>query len=145
MNKLLSPSPWLVNAGLALVRVTTGYFMFYHGKEVFDAVIMNGYADWPMFKDSSSGKFMVYAGKSAELIGGILLVLGLFTRISCIILVLTMAYITFVVGEGKIWMDNQHPFLFVLLGLVFLFTGPGTWSLDQLFFAKKRSQFAGLG
>jgi putative oxidoreductase len=145
MNKLLSPSPWLFNPGLALVRVITGYFMIYHGKEVFDTGLMNGYLDWAMFKHSPAGKFMVYTGKSAELIGGILLALGLFTRIACTILVFTMGYITFFVGGGKIWMDDQHPFLFVLLGLVFLFTGPGTWSVDQLLFTRKRPQFASLG
>jgi putative oxidoreductase len=142
MNKFLSPSPWLYDTGLVLIRIITGYFMIYHGKEVFDSAIMNGYLDWPQFKGSSSGKTMVYAGKSAELIGGIFLVLGLFTRIACIILVLTMAYIAFFVGNGKVWYEDQHPFLFVLLGLVFLFTGPGRWSLDQLLFGKKRSQFS---
>lgn len=106
--------------------------MIYHGWEVFSSQTMNEYLKWDMFKDTSSGKFMVYAGKSAELIGGILLFLGLFTRIAAIILALTLGYIAFFVGHGKIWYDDQYPFLFVLLDLVFLFLGGGRWSADYI-------------
>jgi putative oxidoreductase len=137
MNKLLSPSPWLPDTGLLLVRLFTGFFMIYHGMEVFDAGKMEGYLQWDMFKNSSSAKMLVYAGKAAEFIGGIFLFLGLFTRIACIILIGTMAYITFIVSGGRIWYEEQHPFLFVLLGLLFLFTGPSKYSLDAFLFNKK--------
>jgi putative oxidoreductase len=137
MNKFLSHSPWLPDTGLLLVRLFTGFFMLYHGMEVFDAGKMDGYLQWDMFKDSSSGKMLVYAGKGAEFVGGIFLLLGLFTRIACIILIGTMSYITFFVAKGKIWYEDQHPFLFVLLGLLFLFTGPGKYSLDAFLFNKK--------
>lgn len=125
------------DTGLLLVRLFTGFFMIYHGMEVFSAEKMEGYLQWDMFKDSSSAKMMVYAGKGAEFIGGILLFIGLFTRIACIILIATMGYITFFVSHGKIWYEDQHPFMFVLIGLLFLFTGPGTYSLDAFLFNRK--------
>lgn len=81
---------------------------------------------------------MVYIGKAAELVGGILLSLGLFTRIACVILIIVMSYIAFFVGHGKIWYEDQHPFLFVLLAFIFFFTGPGNFSLDKLIFNNKR-------
>jgi putative oxidoreductase len=74
---------------------------------------------------------MVYAGKAAELGGGILLFLGLFTRIASLILIVTMAYIAFILGNGKVWYEDQHPFLLVLLSLVFLLLGGGRWSADS--------------
>ena len=114
-----------------------GYFMFYHGWEIFDAKAMNSYLQWDMFKNSSSGKTMVYAGKAAELAGGLFLFIGLYTRIAAIILIGTMAYISFFVGHGKIWYDDQHPFLFVLLGFVFFFMGGGRWSADHFLFKNK--------
>ena len=132
MNILFSTRPWWRESGLALLRLIVGFFMIYHGYEVFDAEKMKGYLDWDMFKNSSSGKFMVYAGKAAEFVGGILLFIGLFTKIAALILIFTMAYIAFFVGNGKIWYEDQHPFLFVLLGLVFIFCGPGNWSVDKV-------------
>jgi uncharacterized membrane protein YphA (DoxX/SURF4 family) len=48
-----------------------------------------------------------------------------------------MLYITFVVGGGKIWYEDQYPFLFVLLAMVFFFTGPGKWSIDSSLFNKR--------
>ena len=79
---------------------------------------------------------MVYIGKGAELVGGFLLALGLFTRIGALILLLTMTYIAFKVGNGKIWYEDQHPFLFVLLSLIYFTRGGGRWAIDELLFKK---------
>ena|SRR5258705_6952144 len=138
MNKIFSPSPVWQNNGLALIRIIVGVFLIYHGWEIFSAAKMNEYLQWDMFKNSSSGKVLVYAGKGAELISGVFLMIGLFTRIAAIILICTMAYISFFVGHGKIWYDDQYPFLFMLLGLVFFFMGGGKWSMDDLLFNRKR-------
>src|SRR6476646_1428813 len=108
-----SPPIWQTG-GLTLVRCIVGFFMIYHGWEVFSAEKMNGYLQWDMFKNSSSGKFLVYLGKGTEFVGGLLLFIGLFTRVAALILAITMMYISFFVGHGIIWYDDQHPFLFVL-------------------------------
>ena len=63
--------------------------------------------------------------------------LGLFTRLAIIPLAITMAIISFGIGKGRIFMEDQHPFLFILLAFVFFFTGPGKWSLDYLLFERK--------
>lgn len=137
MRNLFSPSPWLFDAGIALIRIITGFFMIYHGWEIMEPEKMNAYLDWDIFK-RGAGKWLVYGGKAAELVVGVFLLLGLFTRIAAIILVLTMAYIAFIIGHGKVWYEDQHPFLFVLLGLVFVFTGPGKFSVDHSLYKKKR-------
>ena len=137
MNKIFSSSPIWQQQGLGLIRIITGFFMIYHGYEVFNKETMNGYLTWEMFKDGSTGKLIVYAGKIAELIAGILLFIGLFTRLSAIVIAVTMLFISVFVGKGRIWYEDQHPFLFVLLALVFVFTGPGSWSVDRLLSAKK--------
>ena len=134
MKRFFSPAPIWQTAGLTLVRLFIGFFMMYHGYEIFNEKIMNGYFQWDMFKNSSSAKTMVYIGKATELIGGILLFLGLFTRVACLILIIVMSYITFFVGHGKIWYEDQHPFLLVLFALTFIFTGPGNFSLDNMIF-----------
>jgi putative oxidoreductase len=137
MSMFFSPSPIWQNNGLALIRIIIGGFLIYHGWEIFNGTIMNEYLKWDMFKDSSLQKLLVYAGKASELVCGILLLIGLFTRVACIILICTMAYIAFFVGHGKIWYDDQYPFLFVILGFIFIFTGPGAFCLDRLIFTSK--------
>lgn len=137
MKKLFSPAPLWPDSGLAFIRIIVGGFMIYHGLEVFDESKMKPYFDWDAFKGFSSPAFIVYFGKTAELIAGIFLTIGLFTRLSSLVLIFTMLYISLFVGHGKIWYEDQHPFLFVLLGLVFFFTGPGKLSVDQLLFKRK--------
>lgn len=136
MNRFFSSSPVWLNGGLFLIRAIVGCFLIYHGWEMFDQTKINNYLQWEQFSNSS-GKFMVYRGKTGELIGGILLLLGLFTRIGCLIIIGVMSYITFFLGKGIIWYDDQHPFLFVLIALAFFFTGPGNFSLDNLLFKKR--------
>lgn len=134
MNRLLSPSPLWQHQGLGILRIIVGLFMVYHGLEVFDSNKMNEYSKWMVDLKLPAPAFMSYLGKSAELITGILLAIGLFTRPAAIVLAITMSFIAFFIGKGRIHMEDQHPFLFVLLALVFFFTGPGKWSFDGVLF-----------
>ena len=138
MNKLFSPSPLWTTAGLTFIRLAVVFFMIYHGWEIFNEEKMNEYLRWDVFKNSQGRKMLVYAGKAAELISGLLLFVGLFTRVASILLAGTMLYVSLFVGHGKIWYEDQHPFLFVLLALVFFFYGSGKMSVDQLLFGKRR-------
>ncbi len=131
-----SSSPIWQTTGLTIIRVILGAFLIYHGWEIFNEVKMNEYLLWDNFKNSN-GKLLVYAGKAAELLAGILFVLGLFTRIASLLTIGTMCYIAFFLGNGIIWNNDQHPFLFVLLALIFIFTGPGRYSLDHYLFKPK--------
>ena len=126
----------LSTAGITLVRVCVGVFLVYHGFELFDSSIVNKYLSWEVFK-TPYGKELVYVGKSLELFAGLLFVLGLFTRLACVLIIGVMGYISFFVGKGIIWYDDQHPFLFVLIAILFLITGPGKWSLDKFLLTKK--------
>lgn len=132
LNIIFSNKLFYYQEALGVVRIITGLFMIYHGWEIFSSETIQQYLEWDMFKNSPNGKLLVYMGKSAELIGGLLLFSGLFTRIGCIILAVDMFYVTFFVGNGKIWYDAQHPFMFVMFAILFFFTGPGKWSIDNL-------------
>ncbi len=132
-RKLISPNPIFLQKGLGIVRIIVGSLIVYHGLEVFDTEIMNRYLTWEVFSGPNAVP-LVYFGKSAELLGGILLLAGLFTRIGAALIMGTLFYVTFFVGGGKFWYEDQHPFLFVLFGLLFIFTGPGAWSFDGMIF-----------
>jgi len=141
MNRFFSVSPLWQTAGMTAVRVTLGIFLIYHGWEIFNKVKMDEYSTWDSFKQSSNGTLLVYAGKAAELIAGILFVLGFLTRIASLLTIGSLGYIAFVLGNGIIWNNDQHPFLFVLLALMFFFTGPGSVSIDAKLFKEKRQYY----
>lgn len=134
----LSPPAFWQHLGFTIIRMITGLLMVYHGWEVFDSSKMEEYGNWDMFKNYSSHSVWFYLGKGAEIVGGILLALGWFTRFAALMIAVVMLYISFFIGNGKVWSDSQHPFLFVLLALLFFFTGGGPWSIDALFFSKSK-------
>ncbi|MGB8521626.1 MAG: DoxX family protein [Candidatus Acidiferrales bacterium] len=77
---------------------------------------------------------------SFELVGGILLAIGLLSRIAAlgIVIDMFMAYwmadreslLAFFSDPGKF--SNADPFIFFFVGLIILFVGPGKLSLDTL-------------
>ncbi len=138
MTSLLTSELVPLKQGIAIVRIIFGMLVIYHGIEVFDAELMQSYVDGGMITGTNA-LFMVYVGKSSELICGILLLLGFLTRIGALMAIGTFSYITFMVGGGRFWYQDQHPFMFVLFGFLFFLTGPGDWSLDANIFKPKRN------
>lgn len=128
-----SPSPIFLSNGIAILRVIIGLLLIYHGVEIFTPETMNSYLEWEIFK-GPYGKFLVYLGKGSEFVTGMALLLGLLTRLSALVIIGNFFYITFFVGEGRFWYQEQHPFMFALFGILFLFSGPGSWSLDKVIF-----------
>jgi putative oxidoreductase len=137
MNNFFSSKGILQSNGIACIRIIVGLFLIYHGWEIFQAGKMKEYAGWELFRHSSSPSLMPYLGKASELIGGLLITAGLLTRIACLMIIGTMLYISFIIGSGKVWYEDQYPFLFALLALVFVFTGPGNFSMDKIIFDKR--------
>jgi putative oxidoreductase len=139
IKRFFSPDSLWLDSGLALIRIMVGLFMIYHGSEVFNRDMMSEYVKRLSDLHFQVPAFMAYIGKSTELITGILFVLGLFTRMAAVALIITMCIIAFGMGEGRIFMEEQHPFLFALLALVFFFTGAGRWSFDRILFGGRYS------
>lgn len=141
MRNIFLALPLFQNQGIAIIRIITGILLVYHGWETFDGVKMTMYSGWFTERHYSSPAAWAYAGKIAELLAGIGFILGLFTRVSSLISIAAFTGIIFILGDkGKIFEGDQHPFLFILLSLVFFFTGPGAWSIDSIFFKKNHEQ-----
>lgn len=126
---LFSATPIRLPEGTGLVRIIVGALLVYHGQEVFNPQLMGEYAGWDTFSGPYA-RLLVYTGKSSEFLAGLLLLFGFMTRVGALLTMGTLSYITFFVGSGRFWYEDQHPFMFVLFGLLFLFTGPGAWSVD---------------
>jgi putative oxidoreductase len=137
--KLFSPSPLWYEGGLSAIRILVGALMAYHGIEVFDRPTMEVYLGWDQIKSLPAPEFMLYLGKGLELVAGLCLMIGLFTRIAAILIAVDMLYICFFIGSGRFYYQDQHPFLFAIVALVFFFTGPVRWSVDSLLFSRSKS------
>lgn len=137
VNRLLSPLPLWRDNGLAILRIITGVFMIYHGLEIFDRTKMLPYMEWNVIKSLPAPETLVYIGKGLEFVTGICFVLGLFTRLAAVFMATDMLFICFKIGNGKFYYEDQHPFLFAMIAMVFFFTGPVKWSFDIRWFGKK--------
>ncbi len=124
---------------LAIIRMISGLLLIYHGYEVFLPDQMKGYGDWLRDLHYPLPLVFAYAGKAAELLGGISLLFGIWVRWVTIPLIITLLLITFTMGHGKIFTDDQHPFITALLAAVFLCNGAGSWSLDEWLLRKKQN------
>ena len=138
MTIIFSAGPLWQKNGLLLLRVVTGLLMAYHGLEVFKPAVIKGYTEWEVIKKLPSPLFMMYLSKGLELATGICLAVGLFTRLSALLMFVEMIFICFKVGGGKFYYEDQHPFLFAMLALVFFFTGPVKWGLDFVLFKQQK-------
>jgi putative oxidoreductase len=133
-----SPGVWY--DGIALVRIAVGVMLIFHGWQVFETEDMSGFADLLFNMSIPFPEAMAYTGKLIELIGGFFLVLGLFTRLITAMLFITFIWITFVLGEGKFLTDNQLPFLYALMSLLFFFSGAGRLSIDYILFINRNEE-----
>jgi putative oxidoreductase len=132
------PSDRFVPMAHALLRIVAGYLLLQHGS----AKLLH----WPhvaMF-DALQPLSMLGVAGILELVGGALLVLGLFTRPVAFVLSGEMAVAYFMAhapkGDVLMPMLNMGE-LAVLYCFVFLFlaaAGPGAWSLDAMRTRRRR-------
>lgn len=132
IDKFFTKRPELQNNALALIRIITGLLMAYHGLELFNNETMKVYTEWDVIKTLPFSGIMPYIGKSIELLTGLCFVTGLFTRIAALFMAGNMFFICFYIGSGKFYYEDQHPFLFGLLALIYFFTGPIKFNLKKI-------------
>jgi len=129
IRKLFSSSLYL-DKWLVILRAITVIIIMEYGLEVFSKKYMEGNTAWLKDIQFPLPLFMAYVGKTTELLGGISLIPGLFTRTISILLVINMSFITFIMGNAKLPGEEILSFLLLLLFAAFFFAGSGKWSLD---------------
>ena len=123
--------------GIFVIRVLTAVMIIPHGFEMLSADKMHDNIAFLKDVKFPLPVFMGYFAKVVEVLGGILLAAGLFTRLITIPLMIIMVVVTANMNNWNIF-NGELTFLFFLLFLMFLFTGPGKWSLDCLLFDKNK-------
>ena len=128
MNAGIIPSSWS-GPILSVLRIMTGLLFLAHGTtKLFRFPLTDYFKDGvPLFS------FMGFAGL-LEVVGGILIVLGLFTRITAFILSGMMAVAYFMAhapqGFYPILNGGELAIMYCFVFLYFAAAGGGPWSLD---------------
>ena len=147
MSKLLSFSANPINKdfGLLCIRLIIGLLMAFYGYEKF--IHFNEMAASDFWANNVS--FLGMKGATplaltifAELFCSVFLILGLFTRFSLLVLCFCMGYIFMVIFPGSILESGENgykfndAFVYFVIYLGLLFTGPGKYSFDSKIFKK---------
>ncbi len=132
------------NFGLLLLRVGIGIMFMIHGYPK----LIGGQEVWAKIGGALSTigigfapALMGFMAAISEFIGGLLLILGLFTRPACFFLFSTMVVATLMhLNMGDSFGRYSHALEAAILFLSFIFIGPGEISLDEKFSRKKNEK-----
>ncbi len=124
LNTLDRYSPYM----LAVLRIVTALIFMEHGTQKLLGFPAGSNPQPPLFS------LYGFAGM-LELVGGVLILLGLFTRPVAFILSGEMAFAYFMghAPQGFFPVNNggDASILYCFVFLYFVFSGPGAWSLDR--------------
>ncbi|MCL2040271.1 MAG: DoxX family protein [Bacteroidetes bacterium] len=119
----------LPSLGLLLLRIAISSMMLTHGwykfsnfaemSQSFDPIGIGGVL---------SASLVIFA----EMFCSILLILGLFTRLSVFPLIIAMGVAIFVAHSGQSFAAKELPLLYLTFYVVILIIGPGRYSIDRM-------------
>lgn len=125
--------PMLTSIGLLFLRVFLGVtILSVHGW----GKLMKLFASGPVqFADpfGVGATLSLSMAVFAEVFCAFLLILGLFTRVAVLPLLFTMLVAVFIIHAGDPWYKKEFALLYGVPFLMFVFTGPGRYSLDGWF------------
>lgn len=141
----LLPVPAVVrDAGLLITRVLLGVVLIVHGGQ---KLFVNGVEGTGAFFESvgvPAAQFAAAFAGTVELVGGILLVLGLLTQLVAVLVVVVTAGAFFYVHQAAgIYAADGGWELVAVIGLaaaVFGLVGPGRYSIDALIAGRRAAK-----
>lgn len=141
MKNIMNPGNYSQNINLVLLilRVAIGVFMLTHGL----GKMANLFGDEPIsFADpiGLGAPVSLALAVFAEVLCSVLLILGLFTRLAAIPLIITMLVAAFIVHAGDEFREKEMALLYLLVYTVIAITGAGKYSLDNLIYKKVKNK-----
>jgi putative oxidoreductase len=148
MNTIIKPidkATWLWDIILLILRIWLGYQMIHNGRFFYQ---MFSSEEDRKFFEGWFGKglhfpfplFMAFLAKGAEFFGGILVLLGLFTRVGASLIAFTMLVATLTANLGKNFeVDGTITIPYCLFAVIFIYWGGGKFAIDSLFKKTKKS------
>lgn len=118
----------VVRLGLGLAFVVYGYPKITGGPQLWEQIG----GSMGILGIGFAPKFWGFMAAFAEFGGGILLILGLFTRVATLLLLCVMAMATVVhLDKGDPFTTALHPIELASVFLGLTFVGPGRYSIDR--------------
>lgn len=131
---------------LLALRVAMGIVFFAHG---YPKLTHLGGGMQGFFVQHGMPGYFVYVSGALEVFGGVLLLLGLFTRPVALLLAIEMGVAIWKVHSVKGYLavhEYEYPLTLLTAGLVLATVGAGTLSLDQpLFEGRSRRKSGNVG
>lgn len=132
MRKLLSTkySAGAFNTAMLILRITAAVLLLGHG---YDKLIHFSEKHSQFMNFMHLGPALSYAlVVFAEFFCSLLLLIGLFTRLAAIPLIINMAVAVFVAHKGDVFGDGEHAALYLGMYIVILLLGAGRVSVDSM-------------
>lgn len=128
-----------LNIGLLFTRLFVGSFMLIHGLQK----LLNFQTLALTFPDpiGLGSAFALILIIFAEFFCSILLIVGLFSRLATIPLIIGMSVAAFFAYAGQAFMARELPLIYICIYISLLILGPGNISLDN-FISKKLSKIS---
>lgn len=128
-SPFMSSAPIANDLGLLVLRILSGAVLLTHGYPKFQKIIEGnlkfgdpiGLGQIPSF----------YLATFAEFLCAILVMIGLYTRIALIPLIINMSVVFFIVHAADDFGTKEKAVLFLGMFIVLFLTGPGRYSIDN--------------
>lgn len=132
MSKFLSTkySAGAFNLGMFILRVVLGLLVASHGyaKLIKFSSLRYRFMNFMHLGSTTSLSLVIFA----ELICSIFLILGLFTRLASVFIIITMFVVVFVASHGNIFDQGERGAIYLAATIMILLCGPGKISVDGM-------------
>ena len=132
MSKFISTkySNGAFNFGMFVLRVASGLLLAHHGyqKLVKFNTLKHSFMNFMHLGSTMSLTLITFA----ELVCGVLLILGLFTRLACIPIIIGMGVVVFVASHAQIFAQGEKGMIYLAATVTILCCGPGKISVDGM-------------
>ena len=132
MKKLLSTkySAGAFSTAMLVLRLGVGILMLMHGytKLMKFSTMKNDFMNFMGIGSTMSLALVVFA----EFFCSVFLILGLFTRLATIPLIIATCVMVFMANKGDVFGKGELATLYLISYIVILFVGPGRASVDSM-------------
>jgi putative oxidoreductase len=143
---LTTTTPFLVDLALLILRVALGVCFVIHGLGKLGVVgpgNMEGFTGWLKGMGLPMPALQARMAMLTELAGGVLITVGLGTRLAALLVMFTMIVAAAIGHKGGGYLitnnppGNEYALNLAILMLVLILLGPGSYSLDQVLFGSR--------